>query len=142
MIICGDHHAMVPQAAGAAKRFGRYGAAARVPLIVSHGNQEQQVVSGQYQQIDVFNGLKNLTSATHSHSDWVGDIFSHTPAEYIAHRRGDHRAMVSIFGQDEVYLIKLDGDDTRIVEGGSLDVERRTRLVDRVNAARIRRRSD
>ncbi len=137
LIILGDHHSMLPLTRGETKTFGPYRAAARVPLIVSYGNKQQAVVTGLHQQADLFNSLKNMTSTTLTYSDWLGDIFNDKPTKYIAHRRGDHRDIISVFTQDRDYLIKLDGDDTRLIKDDSVEEDLKEELVGQVNAARV-----
>ncbi len=140
LIIFGDHHAMVPMKPGEAKAFGEYRAAARVPLVVSYGNTKQAVHAGLYQQTDIFNSLKNLTADTRSTSDFAGDIFHNQPAKYVTFRRGDYRDRISIFTQDTDYMVKLDGNNTRVVGDGNVSDEIKSELVGRVNAVRMPRR--
>lgn len=137
LIIFGDHHSMVPMKPGEAKTFGDYRAAARIPLIVSYGNTKQAVDDGLYQQSDIFNSLKNLTSETRGTSDWAGDIFHSQPVKYIVFRRGDYRDCISIFTEDQEYMIKLDGDKTRVIGDHAEDRTVAQELVGRVNAVRI-----
>jgi sulfatase-like protein len=142
LIILGDHHAMVPLKKGEVKRFGAYRAAARVPMVVAYGGRKRGVVEGLHSQVDVFNGLKNMTSSTLRTSDWAGDLFHDRPAKYVAHRRGDYRDVVSVFTEDKDYLVKLDGDDTRVVDGEAVGDEIKRELVGRVNALRVMGRED
>jgi phosphoglycerol transferase MdoB-like AlkP superfamily enzyme len=137
LIIFGDHHAMVPLKPGEAERFGEERAAARVPLVVSYGNTKQAVRTGLYQQTDIFNSLKNLTCGTLSTSDWAGDIFADQPAKYVVFRRGDYRNHISVFTDAGDYTVKLDGEDTRIVQGAAPSETIGQELVARINAARI-----
>jgi lipoteichoic acid synthase len=137
LIILGDHHTMVPLKAGEVERFGSYRAAARVPMVVSFGNKKQAVVDGLHSQVDVFNSLKNMTTSTLRTSDWAGDIFNDKPAKYIAHRRGDYRDVISIFTDNQDYLVKLDGDNTRVIDNDAVSDAVEQELLNRVNAARV-----
>ena len=137
LIILGDHRAMVPINAEEIDRFGAHKTVARVPMIVSYGDQNSEQVTGQYQQTDVFNFLKGLVLDTQCHSEWTGDIFSKKPAQYIAHRRGDHRNVVSIFADEEEYMVTLNGDQTRVTTHDPKDDEIRAHIVGKINAARL-----
>ncbi len=137
LIIMGDHHAMVPLKPGEADALGKYRAAAKVPMVVSYGNKKQAVVTGLHQQADIYHSLKNLVSEEISYSDWTGDIFNDKPVKYVAHRRGDYRNRVSVFSQDKDYLVKLDGDKTRVIGGDHADEQTKAELVGRINDARI-----
>lgn len=139
LIIFGDHHAMVPLKPGEIERFGADRAAAAVPMVLADGGKTRGVVDNLYTQTDIFHSLKNLTGSTRQTSDWAGDIFSDTPAKYAAHRRGDYRDIISVFTQDRDYRVKLDGDETRVVnaEGEWASDEAKREVVGRVNAARV-----
>ncbi len=137
LIILGDHHAMVPLKTGETEAMGEYRAAARVPMVVSYGNRKQAVVAGLHQQADIYHSLVSLTSSQRVTSDWVGDIFNNRPVKYVIHRRGDFRNIVSVFTENEDYLIKLDGDDTRVIGGEPGDDALEAAIVGRVNAARL-----
>ncbi len=140
LIIVGDHHSMVPLKKEEYDVFGSLKAAAKIPMIISFGDKKPSIVYKQYQQIDIFNSLKNLISNTQCYSDWIGDVFSQGKhsAKYIAHRRGDNRNIISVFSGDKNYLIKLDGDRTRTVNK-SIDKVTRELIVKRINASRISR---
>jgi arylsulfatase A-like enzyme len=142
LIIFGDHHAMVPMKPGEAETFGEYRTAARIPLVVSYGNTKQSVHAGLYQQSDIFNSLKNLTADTRHTSDWAGDIFLGKPAKYAIYRRGDYRDIISIFTEHTYYMVKLDGDNTRVVGDSDVSDEVKRALVGRVNAVRMPRRGE
>ncbi len=138
LIILGDHHTMIPLKPGETERFGRDRAAAAVPMLISYGDGIKAVVDDLYSHVDVFNSLRNLTSDTRQTSDWAGDIFQQTPPNYTFHRRGDYRDNVSVFTKAGDYRVKLDGDETRVINKEGVIAAMRRELAGRVNAARIR----
>lgn len=142
LVIVGDHHAMIPLKKEEVAAYGSLKAAARVPMIVSYGGKKHSIENEQFQQIDIFNSLKSLTSNTQCYTDWHGDIFSQgkKTAEYIVHRRGGNRNIISIFSGNKNFLVKLDGDKTRIITSDPVDRTIRELLVKKVNAARILRK--
>lgn len=137
LIIFGDHHAMVPSRPGELETFGEDRAAAKVPLVVAYRAMRRGTYEGLFQQTDIFNSLKNLTSDRYSTSDWAGDIFSGTPAKYVLFRRGDYRHIVSVFTDAGSYRVRLDGDDTRLIGPADLDESTRRAIVDRINSVRM-----
>ena len=139
LIVLGDHRAMVPINAEEIDRFGAHKAVARVPMIVSYGDQYSEQETTQYQQTDIFNFLKGLVLDTQCYSDWTGDFFSKKPAQYIAHRRGDHRNVVSVFAGEEEYMVTLNGDQTRVTNNDPENHEISAHIVGKINAARLLR---
>ena len=137
LIILGDHRAMVPINAEEIALFGAHKTVARVPMIVSYGDQNSGQETAQYQQTDVFNFLKGLVLDTQCYSDWTGDIFGKKPAQYIAHRRGDLRNLVSVFSGEKEYIVTLSGDQTRMTNNDPKDDEIRSHIVGKINAARL-----
>jgi lipoteichoic acid synthase len=142
LIIVGDHRAMVPIKEGEIEKFGSLKAAARVPMIVSYGDTNNVNVTGQYQQTDVFNSLQSLSLNKHCNSHWVGDILSNGKytADYIVHRRGDNRDIISVFSGENDFLIKLDGDETRLIKSDVIERGTQEKLVNKVNSARIKQK--
>jgi hypothetical protein len=47
--------------------------------------------------------------------------------------------MVSVFAGKDEYLIKLDGDNTRLASSTSTEVGNDKRVIDKINALRIAR---
>ncbi|MCQ8119187.1 LTA synthase family protein [Methylomonas rosea] len=141
LLIVGDHHSMTPLKKAEVELYGQYNASAKVPLVIADGDQPASVESNQYQQIDVFNSLQGLAVGKQCYSDWKGVLFGEakTPPKYIIHRRGDNRDMVSIFGENEEFLVKLDGDNTRVTSRLPAEQTVRQLLVDKINALRIAR---
>lgn len=139
LVMVGDHHSMTPLKKAEVDNYGQFKAAAKVPLIIADGGNAE-VENDQYQQIDIFNSLQGMVSGKQCHSDWSGILLGeHKIApKYIAHRRGDNRDIISIFTEHEDFLVKLDGDDTRLTGDGPTDQTRQL-LVDKINALRIAR---
>ena len=139
LVIVGDHRAMVPLQPAEGVLFGELRASAKVPAIISFGDKVQSVELGQHQQTDIFNSLKSLASTRLCHSEWAGTVLVDKPqaAKYIVHRRGDNRDRVTIFSKEQDFLIKLDGDDTRMINPNAVDVAVVKQLVNKVNAVRL-----
>ena len=112
-----------------------------MPLVVVGSKQAAAADNRPYQQIDVFNTLKGLIDGEQCHTDWQGILWGEQqiPPQFIAHRRGDNRDMVSVFAGKEDYLIKLDGDNTRLASSTSTDLGNDKLIIDKINALRIAR---
>ena len=136
LIIVGDHHAMIPLKNKEIKLYGQFRASAIVPLIVIYDGKHY-LDSKQYQQVDVFNSLKGLVTGSQCHSDWIGDIFGRIPAKYIATRRGDNRNIISVFSGKKTMLVKLDGDDTRLISTCPKNKKVKREIVNEINLSRI-----
>jgi phosphoglycerol transferase MdoB-like AlkP superfamily enzyme len=140
LVIVGDHHSMTPLKKAETEIFGQFKAAAKIPMIIADGGNAK-VESNQYQQVDLFNSLQGQVSGKQCYSDWNGILLGEhkAPPKYIVHRRGDNRDIVSIFSENEDFLVKLDGDDTRLTGNESMDQTMRQMLVGKINALRIAR---
>ena len=75
---------------------------------------DQILVVFEYQQTDIYNGLLNMTSNISCSSSWHGDPINEPTAtpEYIIHRRGDRRNLVTVLVDGVEYTVRLNGDDT------------------------------
>lgn len=140
LVIVGDHHSMTPLKKAEVDNYGQFKAAAKVPLIIADGGNAH-VENNQYQQVDVFNSLQGMVSGKQCYSDWNGILLGEQkiPPKYIAHRRGDNRDIISIFAENEDFLVKLDGDNTRVAGNEPAEPSIRQMLIDKVNALRITR---
>jgi len=141
LIIMGDHHAMIPLRRDEINKFGAAQAPARIPLVVSFGDQGGIIEKRPFQQVDIFNSLKNLISDEQCTSTWAGDLLGadRLPARYIAYKRGDNRDIISIFNDGRELRIKLDGDNTRILNPKNLDNSMVNLVVHKINNERISR---
>lgn len=140
LVIVGDHHSMTPLKKAEVDNYGQFKAAAKVPLIIADGGGAN-VENNQYQQIDIFNSLQGMVSGKQCYADWNGILLGEQkiPPKYIAHRRGDNRDIISIFSENEDFLVKLDGDNTRVAGNESAEPSITQMLIDKVNALRIAR---
>lgn len=139
LLIVGDHHAMVPLKKDEMDLFGSDQAAARVPLIIAYGGKPASIENEQYQQTDVYNGLRNLVSNKQCTSSWAGDVFINRPAKFITHRRGDNRNIISVFENNEHYPVKLNGNNTQIMGNTPKDVKTNDAIIKKINAIRIKK---
>lgn len=140
LLIVGDHHSMTPLKKREAEFFGHYKASAKVPLVVVSADGHQQI-DQQFQQTDVFNTLQGMVVGRQCHGAWRGVLWGEGMASpaLIAHRRGDNRDKVSVFSQDQDYLVKLDGDDTRFSGAAPADQGLAQNILDQINALRLAR---
>ncbi len=140
LIIVGDHHSMTPLKKAEFDLFGQFKAAAKIPMVIADGG-EAIIENRPFQQTDIFNSLRGFVSGKQCYSDWNGILLGgrKIPPEYIAHRRGDNRDIISVFTENEDAQIKLDGDDTRLIGNWPGDQARQKILVNKINALRIAR---
>lgn len=115
LIIVGDHHAMVPVRQKEVDQWGAFRATARIPGVIVSDQHLHTSDQQLFQQVDIQQGLVNLTSNQRCVTQWRGDAISIPPIhpKWIIHRRGDLRNKVSVFTQAHDYLIELNGDQTR-----------------------------
>lgn len=119
LFIVGDHRAMRPIQRRESQQLGLLRAPASVPMIVVGDWLEgmpKGEVSQMFQQTDIYQAVKSMVTGEHCRSDWVGDIWTQTPARYVLHRRGDRRNYVSVFSEQGDWVLRLAGDNTRVVE--------------------------
>jgi len=138
LIILGDHHAMIPLKREEIEKYGAPRAAASVPLIVSNGNNIPSIEKAYFQQIDIYNSLKGIVSGTSCFSEWVGNLFgqeTNSPT-HILHKSGSNRDRISIFSGNEEFQIKLDGDNTRLLNKPLLNRGLEELLVNKINTVR------
>ena len=144
LIITGDHHAMVPLKEEEIGKYGDIRAPARIPLVISFGDQVQRIENKPFQQMDLYNSLVNYVSSEKCTSRWYGDFLSlpTKPADFIIHKRGDNRDMVSVFYKDNNIQIRLNGDKTKIVNSPTLDRNISELLINKINFERINRQDN
>lgn len=143
LVIVGDHHSMVPLKKSEMEMFGASRASARVPLVVVGGGA-RIAVDLPFQQVDIFNSLRNYVSDVRSVSSWRGDFLTYPviPPQYIAHKRGDSRNNVNVFFEELDLNVILDGDDTRLRDAYYGDGISFKDVVDKINWERISRQND
>ena len=142
LVIVGDHHAMVPLRREEIEQYGPRRAAAMIPMIVATGGRVMGREDWPFQQVDIFNGIRNEVDGQRCLSDWRGDVLRETriPPRFIVHKRGDNRDLISVFNGESAWLVKLDGDNTHAL--GDQDESERGRVTDKINHERILRLRD
>jgi phosphoglycerol transferase MdoB-like AlkP superfamily enzyme len=131
LIIVGDHHSMTPLKREDIKVFGYDKAVAMVPMVVSFGDKINKVYDDYFQQVDIYQGIRNIVSDRICFSKWVGDIFAGISAKYIIHKRGDRRNIITVFEKEKIYSVKLDGDSTNTLK------YKNEEIINKINAVRI-----
>ena len=139
LLIVGDHRAMIPLKKEEIEIFGYSRAPAMIPLVIASENLNPKIITKYHQQLDIYNSLSQINLDSTHYSLWGGNIFSddNNSPHYIAHRRGDNRDIISIFTSEQDYRVKLDGDNTKIVEGTPSSDEIRSEIINRINLERI-----
>jgi Sulfatase len=115
LIIVGDHHAMTPLRAEEIERFGRLKAPAYVPLIVVGGQFDKEVSHLPFQQVDIYNSIRSMVEGESCTSSWVGDLWRNVPPDYILHKRGDRRYLLSVFSEKQDFEVKLAAEETAVL---------------------------
>lgn len=138
LIITGDHHAMIPIKNEEIESLGRFRASARIPAMIASKNHYAHRYADPLQQIDLYQGIKNYVSDQLCTSEWRGDALHIPPiaAEWIIHRRGDQRDKISVFKDQEEYLIELNGDHTRLLLPHTLEANMELTLLNKINHLR------
>ena len=57
---------------------------------------------------------------------------------YILHRRGDRRGIISVFKDNKTYNVKLDGDNTKILNPKGLSKKEIKTIINKINYERIK----
>jgi hypothetical protein len=96
------------------------------------------VLDGNFQQIDLLPSLTSIASEEFCRSSFAGHFLLPTrqPASCLLHARGDDRDMVYYLCGDDEGLVKIDGEETRIVLGETSEA---SRIVDKINHDRSAR---
>jgi lipoteichoic acid synthase len=117
LIITGDHRAMTSVSDEERKRFG---AAARsmIPLVIVDSQEPKpQIISGLFQQADLLTTLDYYASPGYSKSPWRGNLLTGETARSVFHCHGDLLDEVDVFCGEKHTLIRLNGDQSKIVGG-------------------------
>ncbi len=142
LIIVGDHHPIIPLKKEQVLKYGINKAGTKVPFIISLGGSNKKI-NGSYQQIDIYNTLKNFISDKRCTSLWKGDFLSYPlekPPKYTVYRRGDQRGIISVFSENKTYTIHLNGDNTKAENESNSKVIRT--IVNKINYERIKRQEN
>ena len=138
LIIVGDHHAPKAPIKEEVEKYGYIPAQSMVPLIISFGDKKAEVVNQQFQQADVYNGIKNMISGESCYSNWIGDVFDTKQSpKYILFQREDRKNLVTIFEQNKVHEMRIDGDNTKLITNLAIDKVQEKYFVDKVNSFRV-----
>jgi len=140
LVMVSDHRAMIPITKAEQRAFGQ-ATASLVPLVVaSRDTRGMGEIKQRFHQSDLPASFDALTSKTHCHRGPYRNIFrtQATAARCVYHARGDDRDHIDAFCPDGNYLVKLDGDDTRVIEPGNVDDDIARKIVNQINIHRIR----
>ena len=98
---------MVPLKKEEIEIFGYSRAPAMIPLVIASEYLNPTIITKYHQQLDIYNSLSQINLDSISHSLWEGNIFSDgiLGPDYIMHRRGDNRDIISIFTPELDYRV-------------------------------------
>ena len=139
LIIVGDHHTPEIPTKEEVELYGYVKAQAMVPMIISYGDKKPEIITKQFQQTDIYNYIKNLTSSESCHSNWHGDVFNtkHNP-RYVLFKREDRKHIVTIFEDDKLHEVILDADNTRLFDETNVSKETAKYFINKINEQRIK----
>ncbi len=137
LIIVGDHHAMTILRKAEIDMYGLNRAPAKVPMIIIDG-KNKYIDKNLYQQTDIFKSITGCISTSFCLSGWNGNFFDKKTSRYIIHKRGDDRGIINIISDNEEYIFTMNGDDSNVIGGNSLDTETREMILKNINSIRIR----
>ena len=143
LIIVGDHHPTMPVKQEAIDRFGIYKAPAMVPMIISYGDRIKKHIKESFQQTDIYHTINSFIVGKITTSNWIGNFNSASNAinpSFIIHKRADRRGVISVFNDEKVYNVLLDGDNTSLLEG-NIDKKTTREIIDKINNERIIRKN-
>jgi len=113
MIILGDHRKMATLLKEEVDKFGSINAKSQVPLILISKNKKPGIVTQQFQQVDIYNSLKNLISNESCSSPWMGDIMAtNISPKYVAFKHSSQYYPVTIFEKIQNYQVHLEAEDS------------------------------
>lgn len=135
LLIVGDHHPLIPLKSQQVEKYGEFKASSIVPMIVVDGINKNKLINEQFQQTDIFNSLRNLVSKEKCNSLWAGDFLNSEiiKPKYIVFRRGDERGMITVFSENNLFNVKLKGDETSVIN----DVNQDNEILNKINYERI-----
>lgn len=143
LVVVGDHRAMRPLVSEEIELFGFEKTYTQVPAIVVSNTlaPEPKTVTAPHSQVDIANSLMGLGQGEICTSAVRGAIFGDAPdvADHIIHRRGDQRNQFSIFSNNLVGVITLNGDKTELSGTGYTEQEAE-QIVKFINYSRVQAR--
>lgn len=117
LIITGDHRTMTPVFDEERDRFGA-AASSMIPLVLVDSQEPKpKTISGLFQQADLLTTLDCYVSPRYCKSLWRGNLLSGETARSIFHSHADLRDEVDVFSGEKHTLIRLNGDQSKIVGG-------------------------
>ncbi len=135
LIITSDQRALTPYTPAERAQFGN-AASARLPLVVLGGAREPAGRQDKpAQMIDLPYSLDRLLTNEACRRPGQGDWFSGESPQCILQPEGNERAIINAWCGPETIRIRMDGDDTRVIEGNMPDQEQ---WIERINERRIR----
>lgn len=140
LVMVSDHRAMIPIREAEQRIFGQATASLIPTVIASRDARGKGEIRQRFHQSDLPASFDALTSKEHCHRGPYRNIFrtQATAARCVYHARGDDRDHIDAFCPDGNYLVKLDGDDTRVIEPGNVDDDIARKIVNQINIHRIR----
>lgn len=138
LVITSDHRSMTPVSKLEIDKYDNQ-AVSRIPLVVIGNQTGSAIRSDEYlQQSDLLSSFDYLISDSYCKREDEGNIFSipAVPSECVYHNRGDFRDIIDVYCDNGMQqaVIKLDGDNTRIISG---NLESPEKVIDLINSSRI-----
>jgi phosphoglycerol transferase MdoB-like AlkP superfamily enzyme len=134
LIITSDHRSMTPVSDEERDRFG-VAASSMIPLVmVDSGPPKPQIISGLFQQADLLTTLDYYASPSYRKSPWRGNLLTGETARSVFHSHADQVDEVDVFCGEKHTLIRLNGDQSKIVGGDFSNSQALRRLhFERIN---------
>jgi hypothetical protein len=140
LFVTGDHRAMEPYRRSEIERYGA-SAATRIPaIVVTHAVELPPVIEDHHQQRDLKVSVEALVRQRYCADRYEGTFLgpSPTPPACVMQAKGDDRDLIFVGCAESHAVVRIAGDDTRVVQG-SVDDE--AGLLRAINYTRVRRTS-
>jgi lipoteichoic acid synthase len=137
LFITGDHRAMEPLHKAEFDRFGS-SAVDRIPgVIVTKALSLPHLIDSDFQQHDFASSVESIVLDTYSLGSQEGTFLSSPPIppSTILHARADDRDLIDVKAGKEQGVIRVDGDNTKLIAGSFANEKS---LIQLVNLTRIR----
>jgi len=140
LVMVSDHRAMIPIREAEQRVFGQATASLIPAVVASRDTRGIGEIRQRFHQSDLPASFDALTSKEHCHRGPYRNLFrpQATEERCVFHARGDDRDHIDAFCPDGNYLVKLDGNRTRVIEPGNVEDDIAQKIVDQVNTHRIR----
>lgn len=131
LIVTSDQRALTPVTPAESETFG-VAAGARLPLVAIGGAMRGRGrVATAAQMLDLPYSLDHWLTAEACRAPGQGNWFADEAPDCIFQPEGNQRDIVNAFCGEDAARIRLDGDDTRVIEGRLPDEDRRLRELNR-----------